>query len=495
MARVAIPFNITLLNLTPEYLKMLSPITDLSIFDSNKDTYSSQGLFSNEIFGEVGTELRNKRFAYIDIKLPVLHPIVYKALTQARKMYIDIISGSQYATFSYKDNDFIKSDPIEGETGYHFFFKHYPQLLLQDTGSDRRRQTIELLNKFRDRAIIDKIIVLPAGLRDVEFEDNRPTYDEINNYYKRLISLSNNISPNLIELDPSLVDKTRFKIQETFNELYENLSERIEGKKKLFLGKWASRRIFNGTRNVITAQKPSGRYLGAKENVGYNDTVVGLYQFMKSILPLATYCIQNSLLQEVLQDPNYPVQLLNKETWQIEECQIDSKIFDYYRSAEGIEQLITDFQYPYMVHKPISIIDKEGIERYVFLTYLGKDDTVRIFRDIRELPEGYKREDCHPTTYIEFLYYTIHHTERKVMGFTVRYPITNPYNVRSTSVFLKSTVKDEVRYWLDDNWNKTDIQLRSFPVLNEDTHNSQAVPLASLAASGADFDEHRPLIQ
>ena len=200
MARVAIPFNITLLNLTPEYLKMLSPITDLSIFDSNKDTYSSQGLFSNEIFGEVGTELRNKRFAYIDIKLPVLHPIVYKALTQARKMYIDIISGSQYATFSYKDNDFIKSDPIEGETGYHFFFKHYPQLLLQDTGSDRRRQTIELLNKFRDRAIIDKIIVLPAGLRDVEFEDNRPTYDEINNYYKRLISLSNNISPNLILL-------------------------------------------------------------------------------------------------------------------------------------------------------------------------------------------------------------------------------------------------------------------------------------------------------
>lgn len=495
MARVAIPFNITLLNLTPEYLKMLSPITDLSIFDSNKDTYSSQGLFSNEIFGEVGTELRNKRFAYIDIKLPVLHPIVYKALTQARKMYIDIMNGSQYATFSYKDNDFIKSDPIEGETGYYFFFKHYPQLLLQDTGSDRRRQTIELLNKFRDRAIIDKIIVLPAGLRDVEFEDNRPTYDEINNYYKRLISLSNNISPNLIELDPSLVDKTRFKIQETFNELYENLSERIEGKKKLFLGKWASRRIFNGTRNVITAQKPSGRYLGAKENVGYNDTVVGLYQFMKSILPLATYCIQNSLLQEVLQDPNYPVQLLNKETWQIEGCQIDSKIFDYYRSAEGIEQLITDFQYPYMVHKPISIIDKEGIERYVFLTYLGKDDTVRIFRDIRELPEGYKREDCHPTTYIEFLYYTIHHTEKKVMGFTVRYPITNPYNVRSTSVFLKSTVKDEVRYWLDDNWNKTDIQLRSFPVLNEDTHNSQAVPLASLAASGADFDEHRPLIQ
>ena len=50
MARVAIPFNITLLNLTPEYLKMLSPITDLSIFDSNKDTYSSQGLFSNFFF-------------------------------------------------------------------------------------------------------------------------------------------------------------------------------------------------------------------------------------------------------------------------------------------------------------------------------------------------------------------------------------------------------------------------------------------------------------
>ena len=121
MARMQIPFNISLLNLEPNYFRNLPKVTDLSIFDSTKEAFHPEGLFSNTLFGPVGSEIRNKRFGYIDIKLPVLHPIIYKSLVQAKRFYQEIMDGSAYATFSYKEKDFVKSDPIEGETGYNFF--------------------------------------------------------------------------------------------------------------------------------------------------------------------------------------------------------------------------------------------------------------------------------------------------------------------------------------------------------------------------------------
>lgn len=481
MAKISIPFNISLLNLTPHFLHQLKQITDLQIFTSNKETFHPEGLFSNEIFGPVGSEIRSKRFAYIDIKLPVLHPILYKSLTQARKFYIEIMSGETYATFSYKEKDFIKSDPIEGETGFHFFMTYYPQLELKDSGTSRRQETIRLLEKYREKAIIDKIIVLPAGLRDVEFNDGRPTYDDINDYYKKLISLSNNISKNIIDLDPSLADKTRFRIQEAFNLLYENLSDRVEGKKKLFLGKWASRRIFNGTRNVITASSPSGRFLDDPANIGYNDAVVGLYQMMKSILPVSIYHIQNSFLKDVFDGPGLPAKLINKDTWQSEEVVIKPEVFDYFQSQEGIEKLITDFQHEDMMHKPVMIEDK-----YLSLTYTGPDKTFKLFRDIRELPENRNREDVYPTTYGEFFYSCLFDEFKKYYSIVTRYPISGVGSSPPCSIFVKTTTDGEKREELGDDWLPSGRVAVSWPVLQSGSMNSLSPPMSTLSDMGGD---------
>ena len=74
------PFNIRLLNLTPDKLNLLKPVTSLDIFDNTKVNFHEDGLYSVSIFGRVGDPSRRKRFSYIDLKLKVFHPVVFKVI-------------------------------------------------------------------------------------------------------------------------------------------------------------------------------------------------------------------------------------------------------------------------------------------------------------------------------------------------------------------------------------------------------------------------------
>jgi hypothetical protein len=61
-----VPFNIDLITVSEEDAKKLQQVTEGSIFD-HLGNFNSNGLFSVEIFGQVGSEIRNRRFAYIDL--------------------------------------------------------------------------------------------------------------------------------------------------------------------------------------------------------------------------------------------------------------------------------------------------------------------------------------------------------------------------------------------------------------------------------------------
>ena len=226
MTKIYLPFNISILNLDDENLRTLPKITELSIFDSSKEVFHPEGLYSDKIFGPIGSEMRYKVFAYIDIKLKVIHPVIYQALIKARKFYRDIMSGVEYAIFNQQKRDFEKSGVLQGETGYAFFIRYFSMLSLQDTGSDDRKRAIALLKKYQDKVLLDKVIVMPAGYRDVEFKDRGPTPDELNTYYQALIRQSNNISLEVSTVNEALYDKTRYAMQEALNDLYNAIAER-----------------------------------------------------------------------------------------------------------------------------------------------------------------------------------------------------------------------------------------------------------------------------
>lgn len=487
MKKLAVPFNIDLLVPDARNLSMMRPIKSLDSFLGATKNFNPDGLYSNEIFGMVGTAPRSTRYAYIDLKVSIIHPTIYKTLVGMKAFYKDILAGKEFARFDPMLKDFVKSDLVDGFTGYHFFCEHLPKIEIPTNDSISRQQAVSLFEKYKHRCMLSQVFVLPAGLRDLEMDEyNRATSDEVNELYFKLISISNTINPSSVKASIESYNPQRVSLQNTFNEIYEYFTKIIEGKKNLMMGKWASRKVFNGTRNVITAMTEVSKVLGAESNVNLNDTLVGLYQAIKGMLPITLYQLKTGFLDRCFTTPGAPALLCNSETLESHRVLLKPASYSQWLSSEGLEKALTYFKEETIRHDPIVI---EG--HYLGLTYRGPDGTFALINGVEQLPEGRLAEHCTPITYTELLYAAIYNVARKYSGFVTRYPITGIGSVYPSRVYLKTTVRSEARQELDpDSWESlgpTKIAYE-FPILGSSFYNSLSPSSFRLVGLGADFD-------
>lgn len=483
MSDLSVPFNISLLNLTPERLAGLKPVTSLDIVDMNRN-FNENGLFSISIFGRIGDERRNRRFSYIDIKTPIFHPVIYRSLVQLKRFYGEILESKSYAVWDAEVKDFVKSDQLQGSTGFNFFMQHWKEIEFEERPSDTRMTNIEIIRKFKDIATLDKVIVLPAGMRDIQIEDGgRMSRDEINDLYLKLISVSNSIPTSAIEHSIQLLDGARLSMQRTFNQIYDMIENMIKGKKKLLMNKWASRKIYNGTRNVITSMNVQVNELGNEGNIGFNNTMVGLYQYMKAALPIAKFHLRSGFLSNVFTGPNDPVYLVDKKTLKKVAVKLKPVHHDSWMTDEGIEKVISLFGEESLRHKQLEI---EGY--YVGLIYKGPG-VFKLFQDIDDLPEGLDKKYVQPVTFCELMYISVYHDSDKYPCFVTRYPVTGFGSIYVSYPYLKPTVKTEVRKPLDENWqvNENVKTAYNFPTLTDFVNSISPHP-SKLARLTADFD-------
>jgi len=485
MKRAEIPFNIKILALTPDRLKAIRPVSALDIMEGSSENFHPNGLFSTEIFGRVGDQRRNRRFSYVDVKVPVFHPVVYNILIKLKRIYADIMAGTLYATWDENLKDFVKSNAAQGDTGFEFFVSHWQDIAFSESKSAVREQSIALLRKYKDVALTTNIIVMPAGLRDLEIDQhNRKSEDEINQMYRTLIKLSNTILDASVRKDVAALNVPRYQIQICFNQIYEYISSLIEGKKKLLLGRWASRNIFNGTRNVITAIDTSVKVLGAKGNLDFNSTVIGLYQYMKATLPVTTQQLRE-LVAPVFPDVNQASRLINKQTLQSEEVMLASLWYDRWATNEGIAREITKYQEESIRNRFMEI---EG--RYMFLIYKGPDMTFRLMSDIRELPSDRDPQHVSPITFTELMYLAVYKDSSRYPVLVTRYPVSGVGSIYPSSTHMRVTIESERRTRLDENWQPLpeEFDALEFPVKGSAFMNSLVPHSSRLGGLGADFD-------
>lgn len=486
MSNKDIPFNISLLNLTNDMLVGMKPVRSLDIFDGATKNFHEDGLFSISIFGKVGEERRVRRYSFIDIKASIFHPVIYRALLQMKRLYGEIISGETYAVWDEETKDFQKSSVLDGQTGFQFFRNHWRDLVFEQRPSEQREQNITLLGKYKDKAMISKILVMPAGLRDFEIDaDGRQAEDEINTLYRKLLALSNSVSVEALKNNPAILNTISVSLQNTYNQIYDLLENSIKGKKKLMMGKWASRKVFNGTRNVITAMNPNSKELESPGNVKSTDTIIGLYQFLKGCLPVARHNIRTGFLSKVFPGPNQPAFLVNKNTLKMESVLIDHRYHDAWMSDEGLEKVITSFNETEMRHRPLQV---EG--RYLGLIYKGPDGTYKLMQDIDDLPSTRSKDDVHPLTFCELLYLSVYKTANEYPIFVTRYPITGIGSVYASMVFLKPTIITEVRSELNDEWTLSEDRSTAyqFPKINTSFVDSLSPSSVHLSRLDADYD-------
>lgn len=482
--RNPLPFNIDLLFLSESDTQRFRQVSSLDTFEGSSKNFHPNGLFSTQTFGVAGSDLRFTRYGYIDLKIDVIHPTLYQTLIGLKSLYKDILAGREFAVWDAERGDFVKSDLVDGQTGYQFFIEHWHKLEFEARPSIKREQAIRLIDKHKSSGLANKLVVIPAALRDMEIDENgRESSDEINALYWKAIAISNTINLATVKVSPEAYNSQRLSLQNVFVEIYTYLSKIIEGKKNLMMGKWASRKVFNGTRNVLTSMPTAVEELGSRGNISFNDTAIGLYQTLKCLLPVSLYRLKTGFLSEVFTTPGGAALLVNKKTLQSERVQLRAAQYDEWMTNEGLEKFITYFQEDSIRHSFITVDDY-----YLGLLYRGPDGTFKLIHGIDELPEGRSKEDCRPITRAELLFISIYAVANNYPLFVTRFPVTGIGSIYPSKIFLKSTVKTEVRQELGADWLPLEGHVAyQFPT-NASFFNSMSPHSSRLKKLNADFD-------
>lgn len=447
------PFNLNILQITPQMQALMKPVTSVDYYENVKRDLDENGLFSISIFGRMGDEARDMRFSYIDIKTEIFHPVIYDRLVKLKKLYGGIIEGKRYALWDDKQKDFVPANELDGQTGYAFFCSHWKDIVFTRNSSDKRDMRAQLVEKFRDVALTSKIIVIPAGLRDIEVDDEgRDTVGDINALYRKLISVSARI-PNHdnVKNDPSH-DLARMLLQTAFNELYNMLETMISGKRGMFQAKWASRNVVDSTRNVITAMDTSVEHMTAVNAPRPTDTYVGMWQLSRALAPLTIHQLMTTYLSQIFSYGERTARLVDPVTLRAEMVDISSDAHDMWNTVEGLEKVIASYRELSLRDKPVMVDD-----RYLALIYVPEEErngykSFRIFSDIEELPSWASRKDVRPINLMELLYLSGYKIWNDQVGSVTRYPISGIGSIYPTTVYAKTTVVGEVRRELGMDW-------------------------------------------
>lgn len=473
-------FNVDFLTIKPEQLRDMQEVTSLAIYESNSKVYDPKGLFSEVIFGQRDTATRFMKPGYIDLKMNIIHPFAYKILIGLDPIFDKVASGKIKASFNNELKTFIE-DP-KGETGFDFFMRTLPKVEFDTRTSKSRSVSIEVVKKaLRPENLIRYFYVLPAGMRDIEEDSKgRPTQDEINNIYSRMIMAVNGIRNNTIREDRlSQFDPYRYRVQNIAMDIFFYIKNLIDGKRGFMQAKWASRGIMDGTRNVLTALPNVVSDLKDPNKISFNDTTVGLYQFVKSILPLAIFNVNKYFIFNVATPASNNVTVIDSKTMKTTFKTISSKDKEAWTTAQGLNNIFNKLKQDVIKNDYAKI----GDDYIALVEDRGKE--IYVIKDTNNIPAGVNVSKLRPITYGELIYISVAQAARETKGTVTRYPVINLGSIYPSGVYLKTTVIGrKVKVYIDNEV----MDLPEYPVDGEKFMGSLAASVQHLGALGGDYD-------
>ena len=287
--------TLKLLNIE-QYIKdnKLLEVKNSNIFGLGKKTFDEEGLWSEIIFGRIGSKERRIKFGYINLGATFITPVVYKMLATYSEEIRDVLSEKR--TFSISPDNDLKEDPI-GETGILFLTQNYKNIKFNSLSKKDKVDIGEFIEKNKELIFINKYLILPAGgLRDMSTtkKQTKQFTSEINDLYERLISLNSQLmTHNEDEMMKAIFGK---EIQKVLNQIYTWIQNRLEGKQGLLRGTLLKKTLDYSARIIATSDPniPLG-YIGLPWH-----TILVLYEpfFFHYVLKLNTKL--NSFIKEYL---------------------------------------------------------------------------------------------------------------------------------------------------------------------------------------------------
>ena len=205
--------------------------------------FHPDGLFSETIFGPKSfgdsskeAEQRRTQFAYIDLHCKILHPQLVKAVSRFERKIIDVLERKHQYNFDENNNLVEVAAEVDGElNGVTSIINNFKRIINSKHEDKRIRNDIrKMLNTYFDKgmAFIDKCIVIPAFWRDAQVDvngdNNGLRIPPVNEYYKRIISLSKQIETMPMNQPGDIFyEISASKMQQLVNELCDYLITKV----------------------------------------------------------------------------------------------------------------------------------------------------------------------------------------------------------------------------------------------------------------------------
>ena len=489
-----LPVNISVMNVdTFINQHQCKPVTSLFIRESSSDEFHHDGLFSEEIFGQIGSTDRLVTFGYINLRATIIQPLVYGYLIRIKSLYGEIMSGKTYAVFDKTDSDFHTADATDpgAGTGYKFFIDQFAKLKIKRTESASQNDKVEVIDKYRSSCLIDKYLVMPAGLRDMREDEGRPAADSINKLYSSLMNYVSALPMDSEVANSDIFDAVRFSIQKKANEIYEFIFDMMEGKFGYFQRKYSSRNLALGTRNVITPPDMSGTAPDDPAYLKCDEIKTPLYQAVKMYQPIMVYWLKN-YTTKVFSQFSDQVALIDVDTHKLTYQPVSEDQKNMFTTSEGLEKIIALFDDTEFRFTPIFVYTEEGKKYYMYLIYDTGTD-IWLVRDLEEFKRAYaaigvyNQAYLRPLTYADLFYICGFLTTEHRYAYVTRYPAIEIGSTVPCKVHLGSTAPSrKVTY--RSILNKDIALLPEYPVIGAAFVDSTVLHPSILKGLTADFD-------
>ena len=192
------------------------------------------GLFSEEIFGRLASNERKRKFGFINLKTKIIHPEAWDIVCGIDTTISKILNMNDNFTLN-DDGSIIQND--SGNSGISFFISIIDKINFKKF---KKKDRVDFFLKNKDKIIIDKFLVWPAGIRDIQISRStdfiKMESTEINKLYVRLINQTRSI-PVDIELIPLEISQLLVNnVQRTCLEINNWIRNKMKGKTGLIRG-------------------------------------------------------------------------------------------------------------------------------------------------------------------------------------------------------------------------------------------------------------------
>lgn len=488
------PVNITVLD-TPNFIlqKHVKRVISAMLYEPSTHNFHPEGLFSEEIFGKVGSPERQEQFGYLELNTEILHPKIFKIVGQLGKLYHDILAGRIYATFDTVEKNFVKStsDDDDADTGFTFFMQHFSEIEFARTESEQRDERIVVLKKYQDRLTLTRHLVEPAGLRDVKNDvSGRLVQDEINQMYTAILMAARSIPKGA---KSTLYDPIRYQLQSRAMELFDYLQNFIDGKYGFIQGAFTRRKIAWGTRNVISAATMIASRPDDPQMLKADEVMAGTYQNIKAFFPVAVYYFNTLFIRPIFgTDRATSVPLIDPETHEIKFVPLDDDVRELWTTRSGLEDIINKFENPEMRKLPVTVEGSDGKDYYLMMVY-DQDEEVATYRSLTDLKEHWQYpvepDRCRPMTWLEMFYIVASLSAQGRHSEVTRFPATTEANIYPAAPHVRSTVVGRKIRLLDiTHPDHPAIDFPEYPVLSQPIYDIMAVHPTRLAPLDGDHD-------